>query len=148
MISDWTFGASIWQLNDLALFLIFRFIFFRIHRKTIWRFPGTVSRNFQENLWSTVRKECSYFQGLFWGSAKIFLPWQSQFKWSYQKFLCHIISKDVSGTVVIKWKRHEMSIWTSFVKIWIVCSSTFKANFLRFWCLCNLLFDLETIGVR
>ena len=39
-----------------------------------------------------------------------------------------------------------MSIWTSFVKIWISCSCKFKANFLIFWCL-YLLVDLETIGV-
>ena len=33
-----------------------------------------------------------------------------------------------------------MIIWTSFVKIWIVCWGKFKANFLFF-----SLFDLETI---
>jgi hypothetical protein len=35
-------------------------------------------------------------------------------------------------TVVIKRERHKMSIWTSFVKIWIVCSCKFKTNFLFF----------------
>ena len=49
-------------------------------------------------------------------------------------------------TVVIKYERHKMSIGTSFVKIWNACSCEFKPNFLIFWCLYHLRFDLETIG--
>ena len=40
-----------------------------------------------------------------------------------------------------------MMTWTSFVKIWIVFSYKFKANFLTFWCLYNLVFDLKSIGI-
>ena len=39
-----------------------------------------------------------------------------------------------------------MSMGTSFVKIWLVCSCEFKPNFLIFWCLYHLFFDLKTIG--
>ena len=45
-----------------------------------------------------------------------------------------------------------MSIWTSFLQIWMFCNFEFNANFLTFLGLCifvyHLLFDLETIGVK
>ena len=40
-----------------------------------------------------------------------------------------------------------MSISSLFVKFWWVFSRESKANFLNFWCLCHLIFDLKTIGV-
>ena len=49
-------------------------------------------------------------------------------------------------TVVMKWERHKMSIWTYFYKIWIVCSCRFKVDFIIFWCLYHLHFDLKTIN--
>ena len=39
-----------------------------------------------------------------------------------------------------------MSIWISFVKIWIICHYKMKAIFLSFWCLYCLFFDLEAVG--
>ena len=40
-----------------------------------------------------------------------------------------------------------MSIWTSFVKIWMVSNYEFNATFLTFWGSYRLIFDLETIEV-
>ena len=40
-----------------------------------------------------------------------------------------------------------MSILSLFVKFWWVSTHEFKANFLNFWCLYHLIFDVETIGV-
>ena len=46
-----------------------------------------------------------------------------------------------------KIRRHKMSTWTSFVKIWTVSNCEFNATFLTSLGLYHLLFALETIEV-
>ena len=103
--------------------------------KTVCSMTKTIFKSsafFQRQLFQRRRRHLLFEETFIFSCTSVF-----RYFWSNNTLKTWKLEKTKS-TVMIKYKRHKMSIWTSFFKIWTVCSSEFNANYLTVWGLLEL----------